>query len=156
MREFRWPVIVATAIAALIIFFGALFLYQRHYIEGPFLDSLEQMEGIESVELEQGAEAAVLRVRPEREYRGSLPDLMTALREQAEQEYRKPLEIRLEDWPNEKLLAFRDRVLPALYESARLGNYRSADEAIRQEGEKRGLEDFKFTMDHRFLYLQAR
>lgn len=54
MREFRWPVIVATAIAALIIFFGALFLYQRHYIEGPFLDSLEQMEGIESVELEQG------------------------------------------------------------------------------------------------------
>ena len=156
MAEFRWPVIVITALLALGLFFGLNHYRQRFLKEEPFLDSLCLMESIDQAELSREGGTEILIITPSQGYRGTLQDLIAAIRERVDDQFKKPLLLKIKDKRSSRLESFNRAVSPDLYEAARLGNYRSVAESVELTAAAFGLEDVLFTVDYEYLYLQAR
>lgn len=156
MTEYRWPVIAGTAVLVLVLFFGINFYRQRYMQEEPFLNALEEMESIEEAEIieEQGEDALQLVICGS--YRGSLKELIDGVNAQSEEYFKKPLTVLLVDSRNGDLDNYAIDVAPALFEGARLGNYRSAAESVYSMASAYNLEEVKFNVDEKQLYLQAR
>lgn len=156
MPEFRWPVIAVTAVLALGLFFGLNFVRQRYFQEEPFLDTLCRMEGVAGAEILRDSGGETLLITPDPAYRGALQELVASVREEAARQYKKPLNVRVDDRRSAGLDDFYRAVLPDLYEAARLGNYRSVEESITLTAESYRLEEVLFSVDFDYLYLQAR
>lgn len=156
MQEYRWPIIVVTAVLALALFFGINYYRQRFLTEEPFLETLQQMESIAEAAIIRENGEETLQIIPSGSYRDSLQDLVLEIRDLAAEQYKKPLEIKVLDLRSAKLEAFARTVTPDLYEGALLANYRSVSDSIDTKASLYELEDVIFSVDYDRLYLQAR
>ena len=156
MQEYRWPIIVTTAVLALALFFGINYYRQRYFTEEPFLETLQQMESITEATIIREKGEKTLQIIPSGSYRDSLQDLVLEIRGLAAERYKKPLEIEVLDLRSAKLEAFARTVTPDLYEGALLANYRAVSDSIDTTASLYELEDVLFTVDYDRLYLQAR
>ncbi len=156
MRELRWPVIIATATVALALFLGAYYYHQHYLQEAPLVEQLIRLEGVRGAQVSRKKGQPVVTVTPEPSYDGSLPALYAEVEEISQRELKNEPEVRITDRRNPHLEAFSRSVTPALYEGARLGNYRSVAESVAQAAGVYRVEDAFFSVDYRHLYLQAR
>jgi hypothetical protein len=156
VAEYRWTVIITSTLLALGLFFGFSYYRQRFLMEEPFLAMLRGLEGIEDVTVTRENGHDTLIVTPKAAQSGSLPELVEEIRQQAYEHKQKPLLIRVADARNSRLASFARATGPALYEAARLGSYRAADEAIKSIAAAYGLTGVLFTVDAEYLYLEAR
>lgn len=156
MHEFRWPIIVATAVLALALFFGINYYRQRYFKEEPFLETLQQMESIAEASIIRENGVEILEISPSSSYRGPLQELVLEIGDLAAKRYKKPLEITVRDRRSATLELFASSVTPDLYEGARLANYRSVADSIKTTAAFYQLEEVLFTVDYDRLYLQAR
>ncbi|HOL18573.1 MAG TPA: hypothetical protein PLY40_09855 [Bacillota bacterium] len=156
MQEFRWPIIITTAVLALALFFGVNYYRQRYMIEEPLLELLQRKETIEEARLVKENDVEYLEITPSRSYRGPLQDLVVEVQDLAAELYRRPLEITVRDRRNERLEDYARTIAPDLYEGARLANYRSVAESVTAAAADYNLEEVLFSVDYERLYLQAR
>ncbi len=156
MHDLRWPIIISTAALVLALFFGVNYYRQRCLIEEPFLEQLQQMEAVEEARLVKDNGVECLEITPAGSYRGPLQDLVAEIQELAAEHYRRPLEITVRDRRSEKLEAYARTIAPALYEGARLANYRSVAESVTAAAADYSLQEVLFSVDYERLYLQAR
>ncbi|MEW5785990.1 MAG: hypothetical protein AB1767_13110 [Bacillota bacterium] len=156
MTEYRWPVIVATAVLALALFFGINYYRQRYMKEEPFIKAIQQLESVADAGVKQVDGAAVLEITPESDYRGGLQELVKEVETLAVQYKQKPQRITVMDRRNPVLDLFATAIAPDLYEGARLGNYRSVGASIYEAAERYNLEAVVFFVDYENIYLQAR
>ena len=156
MQEFRWPIIITTAVLALALFFGINYYRQRFIKEEPFVKSLRQMESIEEASLIREGGKEVLLLTPGAGFREPLQDLVLEIQALAARRYKDELEIRIVDRRNDRLEDFARSVTPDLYEGALLANYRSVSESVTATAFDYQLEEVLFSVDYDRLYLQAR
>ncbi len=156
MHEFRWPIIVTTAILAMALFFGINYYRQRYFQEEPFLETLEQMESIAEASIIRENGDDILELTPSSSYHDPLQDLVLEIQDLAAEQYKKPLEITVKDRRSAALEAFARSVTPDLYEGALLANYRSVADSVHATASIYQLEEVLFTVDFDRLYLQAR
>lgn len=156
MPHLRWSRALLVALLALVFFFGANHVYRRYFREEPFLEGLCRLEGVAGAELvvDQGGE--ILLITPEDSYRGRLQELISAVEKEAARRFRQPPPIEIRDRRSPRLDLFAAAVSPDLYEAVRSGCYRSAAERIRETADRYGLTAQDFTVDSRYMYLQAR
>ena len=95
-------------------------------------------------------------ITPEESYQGRLQSLVAAVEKESARRYRKPLSVEIRDRRTPRLERFADAVSPDLFEAARSGRYRAAADYIAQAAAAHGLDEHLFTVDSRYLYLQAR
>jgi hypothetical protein len=156
VTEYRWPVIIVTAVLVLALFFGFNY-YRQHYLyQEPFLEKLQEMEAIQSAAVKDENGAAVLEIIPERDYRGNLKKMMDEIEALSEEYRHTDYAVKIVDRRNPALDSFAAAASPALYEGARLNNYRAVAASISALAESYRLEDFSFNVDSRHIYLQAR
>lgn len=156
MPQLRWTKVLLIALLALVLFFGAEHVYRRYFREEPFLDSLCRLEGVAGAELAAGKNGEILIITPEDSYRGQLQSLIAAVEKEVSGRYRELPPIEIRDRRSGRLDLFASAVSPDLYEAVRSGRYRSAAERIREAAELYELTAQDFTVDSRYLYLQAR
>ncbi len=156
MGELRWPVIIATAAVALSLFFGAYYYHQYYLQEAPLVEQLTRLEGVREVRVGREKGQPVVTVTPDPSYHGPLQDLFLAVEEVSRRELKNEPEIRVTDRRNPQLEDFSRSVTPALYEGARLGNYRSVAQSVAAAAGTYQVDDALFAVDYRRLYLQAR
>jgi hypothetical protein len=154
--DFNWTVVLITAIVAISIFFVFNYCRQRYWLENPFLNKLEQMDEVEAAEMEQVLGKTVVTVTPNKNYRGSLRELVAAVEEEAAFHLGNAVRIEINDRRNRTLQEFNDAALPSLYEGARLGNYRTVQAGIEEMAKDYGLEKVQFSVDYNRIFLQAR
>jgi hypothetical protein len=156
MADFRWPIVVTTAVLTLALFFGINYYRQRYMKEEPFLEALEKLESIDEAVITQKNEAVTLNITPAENYSGSLQEIVLHVQELTAEKYNQPLNIIVRDRRNDTLESFARSVTPALYEGVRLANYRSVDESIKLLAARYQLDAVLFSVDDDHLYLQAR
>lgn len=156
MPQLHWPKVLLVALLALVLFFGADHVFRRYFREEPFLDSLCRLEGVAVAELAAGKNGVKLVITPEDSYRGQLQSLIASVEKEADGHYRELPSIEIRDRRSPRLDLFAAAVSPDLYEAVRSGRYRSAAERIREAAGLYELTEQNFTVDSRYLYLQAR
>ena len=156
MPDLRWPLVVATAVLALALFFGFNYYKQRYLHEEPLLAALQEMESVGSVQLSKEGDGYTLLVTPAADYHGGLRELLSAVERKVEGRIQDSLSVEFDDRRNGRLEDFAEQITPALYESARLGNYREAAAAVEATGERHQVQEVRFSVDQRYLYVQAR
>lgn len=155
MPELRWRKVLLIALLALVLFFGANYLYRRHFKEEPFLEELCRLEGVADAEVisENGSE--ILIITPANSFRDQLQMLVADIEKLIAEYYQKPLSIEIKDQRSPELDLFAATISPDLYEAVRSGSYRAAADRIEESAATFGLTDCIFTVDERYLYLQA-
>lgn len=156
MGELRWPVIIITVAIALALFSGGYYYYQHYLQEAPLVEQLIQLEGVQEVQVSREKGQPVVTVTPDPSYRGPLQELYLMIEEVSQRELKNEPEIRITDQRNPSLEDFSRSVTPALYEGARLGNYRSVAESVAAAAGIHRVDDAVFAVDYQHLYLQAR
>lgn len=156
MPELRWSKVLFIALLALVLFFGTNYFYRRYFEQEPFLDDLCHLEGVAGAEIVAEREGDILIITPEDSYQGRLQSLVTAVEKEISRRYRKPLSIEIKDRRTPRLELFAAAVSPDLFEAARSGRYRAAADRIAKRADEHGLAGQLFTVDSRYLYLQAR
>lgn len=156
MPDLRWPKALLIALLALCLFFGTNYIYRRYFKEETFKERLCRLEGVAGAEIipEKGGE--ILVITPAASYRGQLQRLITAVEKEMTGHSRKPLPIEIKDQRSPRLDLFAAAVSPDLYEAVRSGRYRAAAERIEETAAAYSLTGHSFTVDSRYLYLQAR
>jgi hypothetical protein len=156
MAEYRWPVIITTALLALGLFFGFSYYRQRFLMMEPFIGALRRMESVEDAVLIRENGSPILVIETSARYTGSLQEVVEEIWELAKEHKQKPFLIQVTDERNGRLDSFARAVSPDLYEAAKLGNYRSVGETIHLTAAAYGLAEVQFSVDYHYLYLQAR
>ncbi len=156
MPDLRWTKVLLIALLALVLFFGINYIYQRYFKQEPFLDELCRLEGVSGAEIVSENDSEILIITPAESFQGQLQTLVNAVEKEISGRYRKPLRIEIKDQRSSRLDLFAATVSPDLYEAARSGGYRAAAERIEETAAEYDLTGQSFTVDSRYLYLQAR
>lgn len=156
MPDLRWSRVLLIALLALVLFFGINYIYQRYFKQEPFLEELCRVEGVAGAKIVSENGSEILIITPEVSFQGQVQALVAGVEKEVSGRYRKPLTIEIKDQRSPQLDLFATAVSPDLYEAVRSGSYRAAAERIEETAAAYGLTGQIFTVDARYLYLQAR
>lgn len=154
MNKIKWHVMLIVFLISLVFFFGGSFLFERFFRENPLEEELCEIEGVERVEID-GKRKNTLHVDIYTKYTDDLPGMVEGIGRVLSARVKKEYDFELHDHRSEKIEAFYREVKPAIYEGARVGNYRSIQETVDRVAAGHGLEDYCFSVDDQFVYLQA-
>jgi hypothetical protein len=154
--DLRWSRVLLIALLALVLFFGINYIYQRYFKQEPFLEELCRVEGVAGAKIVSENGSEILIITPEVSFQGQVQALVAGVEKEVSGRYRKPLTIEIKDQRSPQLDLFATAVSPDLYEAVRSGSYRAAAERIEETAAAYGLTGHIFTVDARYLYLQAR
>lgn len=154
VKTFKWKVMLTTLFAALIVLSGGYVLYEKYVRETPLKESLEAIAEVEKAEVIRSGK--MIHVDIFLSYTGNLPELVQDMEDIMENHTAGEYTFTVHDKPNAGLSAYKREIMPALFEGARNGNYRSVKESVLAEAKLRDLEESYFSVDHRRIYLQAK
>lgn len=155
MNKIKWHVMLIVFLISLVFFFGGSFLFERFFRENPLEDELCKIEGVERVEID-GKRKNTLHVDIHTKYTDDLPGMVEGIDRVLSARVKKEYDFELHDHRNGKVEAFYREVKPAIYEGARVGNYRSIQETVDRAAAGHGLRDYCFSVDDQYVYLQVR
>lgn len=155
MNKIKWHVMLIVFLISLVFFFGGSFLFERFFRENPLEEELCKIEGVERVEI-NGERKNTLHVDIFTGYTGDLPEMVEGIDRVLSARVKKEYDFELHDRRNEKVEVFFREVKPAIYEGARVGNYRSIQETVDRAAAGHEVEDYFFSVDDKYVYLQAR
>ncbi|MFY9115228.1 MAG: hypothetical protein WAO23_08335 [Dethiobacteria bacterium] len=116
-----------------------------------------ELNGIEAVErVEINGDRKHLHVDVYTQYTDNLPELVTEIDRILSAQVKQEYTFDLHDHRNEKIEAFFREVEPAVYEGARVGNYRSIQETVANIASEHSIDEYYFSVDHQYVYLQVK
>ena len=151
--KFKWHVMLMIFVVSLVILGGGVVIFEKYYYQNPLQEQLEDIEKVEKVEIETDRNNT--RVEINNSYATYLPSMVTEIKEVLKDNLGDEYSLIVNDKPNQNLEALALAVKPALYEGARLGNYRSVNNSIQDIAANYSTDDLQFSVDENFVYLQA-
>ncbi|MCL5982987.1 MAG: hypothetical protein M1571_10845 [Firmicutes bacterium] len=155
MKNFKWPVAVLVFLLTTAVFAGVVVLRQRQLVNEPLIRRLNDLAGVESVQLRRQDGVQVISVRL-----AYVPDLATTYRELDRETSsllgRKSYRLELQDARDETLSAAFSEVHLALYEGERRGNFTAMAGLVSATMAEFSLREYRLTVDRERIYFQAR
>jgi len=155
MKNFKWPVAVLAFLLTAALSAGVVVLRQRQLVNEPLIRRLNEIAGVESVQLRRQNGVQVISVRL-----AYVPKLAAVYRE-IDREISSLLgqtryRLELQDARDETLSAAFSAVHLALYEGERRGNFTAMAGLVGTTMAEFNLHEHLLTVDSERIYFQAR